>query len=102
MRAVYQQRHQQIAESLDDRFADHLKPVPSAAGLHVAATAPASTPEELQAVLGRASAAGVELLPLSMFDVGPPSQPGIVLGYGAIPTADIEEGLGRLRRCFDG
>jgi GntR family transcriptional regulator/MocR family aminotransferase len=102
MRAVYQQRHQQIVESLDDRFADHLKPVPSAAGLHVAATAPASTPEELQAVLGRASAAGVELLPLSMFDVGPPSQPGIVLGYGAIPTADIEEGLGRLRRCFDG
>ena len=102
MRATYQQRHRQIVESLDDRFADHLKPVPSAAGLHVAATAPASTPEELQAVLGRASAAGVELQPLSMYDVGPPSQPGIVLGYGAIPTADIEEGLRRLRRCFDG
>jgi GntR family transcriptional regulator/MocR family aminotransferase len=85
MRATYQQRHQQIVESLDDRFADHLKPVPSAAGLHVAATAPASTPEELRAVLGRASAAGVEVQPLSMFDVGQPSQPGIVLGYGAIP-----------------
>ena len=102
MRATYQQRHQQIVESLDDRFADHLKPVPSAAGLHVAATAPASTPEELPAVLGRASAAGVEVQPLSMFDVGQPSQPGIVLGYGAIPTADIEEGLSRLRRCFNG
>ena len=84
MRATYQQRHQQIVESLDDRFADHLKPVPSAAGLHVAATAPASTPEELRAVLGRASAAGVEVQPLSMFDVGQPSQPGIVLGYGTI------------------
>jgi GntR family transcriptional regulator/MocR family aminotransferase len=58
MRAVYQQRHRQIVETLDDRFADHLKPVPSAAGLHVAATAPASTLEELEAVLGRASAAG--------------------------------------------
>jgi GntR family transcriptional regulator / MocR family aminotransferase len=102
MRAVYQQRHEQIVESLADRFADHLKPVPSAAGLHVAATAPSSTPEELQATLGRASAAGVEVQPLSMFDVGPPSQPGIVLGYGAIPTADIDEGLTRLRRCFDG
>jgi GntR family transcriptional regulator/MocR family aminotransferase len=88
--------------SLDDRFADHLKPVPSAAGLHVAAVAPTSTPEELQAVLGRASTAGVELQPLSMYDLGPPSQPGIVLGYGAIPTTDIEEGLRRLRRCFDG
>jgi GntR family transcriptional regulator / MocR family aminotransferase len=102
MRSVYQQRHEQIVESLDDRFADHLKPVPSAAGLHVAATAPTLTHEELQAVLGRASAAGVELQPLSMFDVGPPSQPGIVLGYGAIATADIPEGLARLRRCFDG
>ena len=102
MRAVYQQRHRQIMESLDDRFAGHLKPVPSAAGLHVAATAPTSTPEELQAVLGRASTAGVELQPLSMYDLGPSGQPGIVLGYGAIPTTDIEEGLSRLRRCFDG
>jgi len=44
----------------------------------------------------------VELQPLSTFDVGPPSQPGIVLGYGAIAIADIAEGLARLRRCFDG
>jgi GntR family transcriptional regulator / MocR family aminotransferase len=102
MRMVHQRRHRQIVESLDDRFADHLKPVPSAAGLHVAATAPASTPEELRAVLSRASAAGVTLQPLSMFDVGPPSQPGIVLGYGAIPTTDIQEGPGRLRRGLDG
>jgi len=102
MRAVYQQRHQLIVEALDDRFADQLKPVPSAAGLHVAATTPNLTHEELQAVLGRASAAGVALQPLSMFDVGPPGQPGVVLGYGAIATADIAEGLDRLRRCFDG
>ncbi|MET0833294.1 MAG: PLP-dependent aminotransferase family protein, partial [Actinomycetota bacterium] len=102
MRAVYQQRHEQIVESLADRFADHLKLVPSSAGLHVTATAPTSTPEELQAVLDRASAAGVAVQPLSMFDHGPPSQPGIVVGYGAIATADIEEGLARLRRCFEG
>ena len=102
MRAVYQQRHEQIVESLADRFADHLKLVPSSAGLHVTATAPTSTPEEFQAVLDRASAASVALQPLSMFDHGPPSQPGIVVGYGAIATADIEEGLGRLRRCFEG
>jgi GntR family transcriptional regulator/MocR family aminotransferase len=89
-------------ESLADRFADHLKLIPSSAGLHVTATAPTSTPEELQAVLDRATAASVALQPLSMFDFGPPSQPGIVVGYGAIPTTDIEEGLGRLRRCFEG
>ena len=53
-------------------------------------------------MLDRASAASVTIQPLSMFDLGPPGQRGIVLGYGAIPTADIEEGLSRLRRCFDG
>jgi hypothetical protein len=36
------------------------------------------------------------------WDAGTPSQPGFALGYGAIGTDRIEEGLARLRRCFDG
>jgi hypothetical protein len=43
----------------------------------------------------------VELRPLSLWDVGPPSQPGTALGYGAIPTGRIDEGLERLRMAFD-
>jgi hypothetical protein len=31
-----------------------------------------------------------------------PPQPGLLLGFGAIPTHRIEEGLRRLRRCLDG
>jgi GntR family transcriptional regulator/MocR family aminotransferase len=87
--------------TLGDRFADHLKVIPSSAGLHVAATAPAMSHRELEAVLARASAAGVVPLPLSLWDVGPPSLPGIALGYGAIPTDQIDEGLERLRAAFD-
>jgi GntR family transcriptional regulator / MocR family aminotransferase len=101
MRAVYAERHQRIVDILGNRFTDHLKVVPSSAGLHVAATAPAMSHQELDAVLARASAAGVELLPLSPWDVGPPSQPGIALGYGAIPTGRIDEGLRRLRQTFE-
>ena len=86
MRAVYAERHQRILDVLGDRFTDHLKVVPSSAGLHVAATAPAMAPDDLEAALGRASAAGVEVLPLSLFDAGPPSQPGIALGYGPSPS----------------
>ena len=63
---------------------------------------PGVTPAELASVLERARAAGVGLRDLSYWDVGPPSQPGQVFGYGAVPTARIEEGLRRLRRCFDG
>jgi GntR family transcriptional regulator / MocR family aminotransferase len=63
---------------------------------------PGVTPAELASVLERARAAGVGLRGLSYWDVGPPSQPGLVFGYGAVPTARIDEGLRRLRRCFDG
>jgi GntR family transcriptional regulator/MocR family aminotransferase len=101
MRGVYAERHARIVEALGDRFADHLKVVPASAGLHVAATAPAMSHEELAAVLAAASAAGVELLSLSRLAVGPPSQPGIVLGYGAIPSDRVDEGLRRLRVAFD-
>ena len=101
MRGVYAERHRRIVEVLGDRFADHLKVIPSSAGLHVAATAPAMSHEELAAVLAQAWAAGVELRPLSLWDVGPPSQPGIALGYGAISTGRIDEGLERLRAAFD-
>ena len=101
MRAVYQERHQRIVEVLGDRFTDRLKVIASSAGLHVAATAPAMAPEELDAAVRRASAAGVEVLPLSVCDVGPPSQPGIALGYGAIPIDRVDEGLRRLRQSFE-
>jgi GntR family transcriptional regulator/MocR family aminotransferase len=101
MRAVYQARHEQVVDALTQQFAAHLKPIPSAVGLHLAATAPGVSTEELEELLHRASAAGVELLPLSRYGVDTPPQPGLIFAYGAIPTSRIGEGLGRLRRCFD-
>jgi len=38
--------------------------------------------------------------PLARFAAGERRRAGLVLGYGAIATARIEEGLSRLRRCF--
>jgi DNA-binding transcriptional MocR family regulator len=37
-----------------------------------------------------------------MFAVEGLPRSGLVLGYGAIATDQIEEGLRRLRRCFAG
>jgi GntR family transcriptional regulator/MocR family aminotransferase len=102
MRRVYQERHQLVLDLLTDRFSDLAKLVPSSTGLHVTATVPGVTPAELEAVLARAWDDGVGVLPLSLWDAGPPSQPGFALGYGAIPTERIGEGLARLRRHFDG
>ena len=102
MRAIYRARHERVVDILTGQFADHLKLIPSAVGLHLAATAPGASSEELDGLLRRASAAGVELLPLSLYGVDTPPQPGLIFAYGAIPTDRIGEGLDRLRRCFDG
>jgi GntR family transcriptional regulator/MocR family aminotransferase len=101
MRHVYQARHQQVVAALTRRFADHLEVIPSVAGLHVTATARSLPADRIDAVLRRASAAGVEVLPLSMYRVDGPPRSGLVVGYGAIPTERIDEGMRRLRRCFD-
>jgi hypothetical protein len=50
--------------------------------------------------LRRAAAAGVAIQTLSSFAVGENALAGIVLGYGGIPTTDIQEGLRRLGKCF--
>lgn len=52
-------------------------------------------------VVRRALAASVAVQPLSMFRVDQPARSGLVLGYGAIDTTRIEEGLSRLRRSLD-
>ncbi len=101
MRAVYRARHEQVVDALTGQFAAHLKVIPSGVGLHLAAIAPGASSGELEGLLRRASAAGVELLPLSLYAVETQPQPGLVFAYGAIPSSRIGEGLRRLRRCFD-
>jgi GntR family transcriptional regulator/MocR family aminotransferase len=100
--AVYRARHETLVAVLQRDFARQLEVVPSAAGLHVAAIARSASADQIRGVVHRASDAGVEVQELSRFGVHAPARPGLVLGYGAIPTARLEEGLRRLRNCFDG
>jgi GntR family transcriptional regulator/MocR family aminotransferase len=102
MSGVYRARHERVTNVLNRDLAGRLEVIPSAAGLHVTALAPAASPEEIGAALQRASDAGVELHDLSRFSTDTPPRAGVVLGYGAIATASIEEGLRRLRSCFGG
>ncbi|HEU4631904.1 MAG TPA: PLP-dependent aminotransferase family protein [Gemmatimonadaceae bacterium] len=101
MNAVYRARHDLVTGTLARCFADQLEVVPSAAGLHVAALARPAVAQRMAAVVQRASEAGVEVHDLTRFAVEGAGRAGLVLGYGAIPTADVEEGLRRLRACFD-
>jgi GntR family transcriptional regulator/MocR family aminotransferase len=102
MGSVYRLRHAMVVHGLTNELADHLEVIPSAAGLHVTALARTASADRIAAVVRRASDAGVEVQELSRFAVNPPGRAGLVMGYGVIPTARVEEGLHRLRSCFDG
>jgi GntR family transcriptional regulator/MocR family aminotransferase len=96
----YAVRHERIVTVVRRDFARWLEMIPSSAGLHVAARVTAGASIDLVRVLSDAQDAGVRVYPLSRFCHDPPAQPGLVIGYGVIPTSKIDEGLRRLRACF--
>lgn len=100
MNNVYRLRHEMIVETLGRAFADHLTVVPSVAGLHVCALARSMSARRIGTVLGDAHDLGVDAQDLSKFSIGRDGPAGIMLGYGAVPTSRIEEGLRRLRSAF--
>jgi GntR family transcriptional regulator / MocR family aminotransferase len=99
MRLVYEARHRLISEILTDSF-PQLEVIPSAAGLHISALAPTMSTEGVGDVAKRAARESVAFHPLELFALQHPAPPGLVLGYGAIATDRIEQGLQRLLRCF--
>jgi GntR family transcriptional regulator/MocR family aminotransferase len=101
VRAIYRERHDMVSDILVRDFADHLEVIPSTTGLHVCAVARRDPVERIAAVAQRARTAGVAFFPLAHFAAGRQQRAGVVLGYGRVPTARIEEGLRRLRSCFD-
>jgi len=90
----------EIAEILARDFANELRAVPAAAGLHVCAVATEMTVEDVERAMGRAADAGVAMHALATMAAAPPGRPGLLLGYGAIATEHIDEGMRRLRAAF--
>ena len=101
MTAVYRVRHEMLTDALSRNFADLLELVPSTTGLHLTTLARRMSADRITAVARRAGERGVAVQRLSLLAVTANPQAGLVLGYGAIPTAHIEEGLCLLRACFD-
>lgn len=100
MREAYRIRRGLILDILTKEFSEYLEIVPSIAGLHIAAFARTASLEDISAIVREASEIGVGVQQLSMFTAYQPSRAGILLGYGAISTTHIPEGLQRLRSCF--
>ncbi len=99
--AVYRERHQMLADAIVRDFAKHLELMPSISGLHLTALARNMPADRIVEIVRRAADRGVAVQDLSRFAVSADRRAGIMLGYGAIPTAHIDEGVRLLRACFD-
>jgi GntR family transcriptional regulator/MocR family aminotransferase len=100
--SVYRARHELILTILDRDFGDYLEGIPSTMGLHVTARSRHASVEDITSISRRAFEDEVAFHRLSHFAIEGPQQAGVVLGYGAVSTEDIEEGLRRLRARFGG
>jgi GntR family transcriptional regulator / MocR family aminotransferase len=94
----YGERHEMLTSEIKRNFGDYLDLIPSSTGLHVAAYARRASVDDIDAIASRAFNLGVAI---RSFPLEGEPRAGIMLGYGAIETARIAEGLRRLRRCFD-
>ncbi len=95
---IYAERHRTVKQVLADKLAPWLEAVPSVAGIHVCARLTAGV--DLDRVLAEAVEGGVAVDRLADYCANEPQQ-GLVIGYGAIPTARIGEGLAVLAECFE-
>jgi GntR family transcriptional regulator / MocR family aminotransferase len=98
---IYSERHAMLTAEIKRNFGDYLDLVPSSTGLHITACARGASVDHIDAIVLRAFDLGVAIDTMSRNRVDRKPPAGIVLGYGAIETARIAEGLRRLRRCFD-
>jgi GntR family transcriptional regulator / MocR family aminotransferase len=96
----YAIRHTMIAEAIRRDFSKYLQLIPSAAGFHLAAHTAPGVSIDLEQVVSRAESWGLLVRTWSYFSATSPPRDGLVIGYGAVATPKIEEGLRRLRRSF--
>jgi GntR family transcriptional regulator/MocR family aminotransferase len=98
MRPIYGARLNVLLTCLRRDFSRWLEPIPSVAGLHVAALAKSSL--DLNAIAEQARELDVGVYPLRPYYFGGHAKQGLVFGYGAIEEREIVEGLSRLRRLW--
>lgn len=99
-RTAYAERRALLRAELARQLGDHVRVVPSAAGLHLTATF--HHPGTDDRALARAALRhGVALDALSAYALTADPRPGLVLGYGALDPASVRPALEVLVRSLD-
>ncbi|MBL8271539.1 PLP-dependent aminotransferase family protein [Steroidobacter sp.] len=99
MRQVYSGRREALLDGLKKHLSKHLTPVPSAAGLHLAAFTQASV--NVEKIVEQARRHGAGVYPLRRFQSGRSARAGLVFGFSSLTEREITEGLVRLAKAFN-
>ncbi len=94
MRERYRQRQATLVALAQETLGHALHLPPAAAGMHLLGWLPEGSND--RQVAQAAAQVGVEVVPLSLFALEAAERAGIVLGYTAVATHDMRDGLERL------
>ncbi|MBI2380394.1 MAG: PLP-dependent aminotransferase family protein [Gammaproteobacteria bacterium] len=100
MQPIYAERRQALLDGLRDQLGSWLEPIPSEAGLHLAARIrdPALAP----LILTRARQYTPGAQSIDHYGMNPPYPPALSFGYGQIDAGDIAEALARFGQAMRG
>lgn len=97
MRRIYAARREALLQAIARHASGSLAPIPSSAGLHLAAHLSGARARD---VVTKARAAGVTIDALETFAMQKPAANGLVLGFGMIDAARIDEAVQRIARAI--
>jgi GntR family transcriptional regulator/MocR family aminotransferase len=98
MRGIYAERRTVLLEALAWHCGSRLEPIPSEAGLHLAAWLGGSMNAE--AISSQAASVEVAVEPLERYALGSSGRSGLAFGYGACSAERIGEAISRLARVI--
>ncbi|HXP66617.1 MAG TPA: PLP-dependent aminotransferase family protein, partial [Steroidobacteraceae bacterium] len=96
MRDIYKERRHLLLESLQEKLSDRFTLIPSFYGMHIVALA--RVPSDLEAVSDALARQQIKIHTLSRYFLGPPTQSGLVFGYGTVDLPEIRRGISMLRK----
>ncbi|HEY7611055.1 MAG TPA: PLP-dependent aminotransferase family protein [Alphaproteobacteria bacterium] len=94
MRRVYAERRAILLKALAHHCPGRIVPIPSEAGMHIAARLAGDL--RADAVAARAAAAGIGVQSLGAYFNAKPARNGLAFGFGMIQAERIDEGIRRL------
>ena len=98
-RRAYAERHELLRNELRRHSSATVRPLPAHAGLHLTVLAP-NAPDDDELV-ARAAEHDLFISTLRRTYRSPEPQPGIVVGFGALATADVPDAVRLLISCLE-